>query len=150
MTCLRTIVENLFGALESLVQRTPDKPSNSLSSIYVIIEWEACYLLLDHILFILRKELFSMKFQSLFLIPSMTTQFVHVSQFLLQFTPNFSEHIHGHVLNLLSCLFFISQHDQNLAIAIIQRLLSTFQHYQEQSIGRILCEVFLNCFPCLI
>lgn len=143
MSCLRTIEEHLFVALESLVQRTPDKPSNSLSSIYLIIEWEACYLLLDHILFILRKELFStspstVKFQSLFLIPSMTNQFLHASRFLLQFTPNFSEHIHGHVLNLLSCLFFISQHDQNLAIAIIQRLLSTFQHYQEQSIGRIL------------
>ena len=141
ITCLRTIVENLFVALESLVQRTPDKPSNSLSSIYLIIEWEACYLLLDHILFTLRKELSStMKFQSLFLIPSMTTQFLHASQFLLQFTPNFSEHIHGHVLNLLSCLFFISQHDQNLSIAIIQRLLSTFQHYQEQSIGTVHCQ----------
>ena len=140
MTCLKSIVEHLFLYLESLVQRTPDTPSDSLSSIYLIIEWEAYYLILDHVLFILRKELFSssasaIKFQSLFLTSTMISQFVHVGKFLLQFTPNFSEHIHGHVLNLLSCLFFITQHDQNLAIEIIQRLLTTFQSYQVQSIG---------------
>jgi hypothetical protein len=66
----------------------------------------------------------------------MTEQFLRTLTFLLQFTPNLSEHIHGHVLNLLSCMFFITQHDQSLAIQIIQRLLSTFQLYQQQSISK--------------
>ncbi len=143
MLCLKSILENLFIYLESLVQRTPD--SMSLSSIYLIIEWEAYYLLLDHVLFVIRKELFSSstsiiksqeKFQSLLMTPAMTEQFLRTGKFLLQFTPNFSEHIHGHVLNLLSCMFFITQHDQKLAIEIIQRLLTTFQLYQQQSIGK--------------
>jgi len=126
-------LEQLFIHLESLVQRTPEKTSDCLSSMYLIIEWEAFYLLLDHVLFTLRKELSISSIQ--FLTPTTIAQFLHTGKFLLQFTPNFSEHIHGHVLNLLSCLFFITQHDQNLAIEIIQRLLTTFQFYQQQSIG---------------
>ncbi|CAF0769811.1 unnamed protein product [Rotaria sordida] len=157
MSCLRSILENLFIYLESLVQRTPNKTCNSistsLSSIYLIIEWEAFYLLLDHVLFIVRKELFSsstitIKFQekchSLLITSTIKEQFLRTLKFLLQFTPNLSEHIHGHVLNLLSCMFFITQHDQTLAIQIIQRLLTTFQSYQQQSIAGIdknQCEV---------
>lgn len=149
MGCLKSILENLFIYLESLIQRTPSKTSNilstSLSSIYLIIEWEACYLLIDHVLFIVRKELFpsstsSMKFQekfqSLLLTEKIKDQFLRTLKFLLQFTPGLSEHIHGHVLNLLSCMFFITEHDQTLAIHIIQRLLTTFQSYQEQAIGK--------------
>jgi len=149
ISCLKSILEKLFIYLESLVQRTPNKTSDSLSislsSIYLIIEWEAFYLLLDHVLFIIRKELFSSstsliksqeKFQSLLMTPTMTEQFLRTGKFLLQFIPNLSEHIHGHVLNLLSCIFFITQHDQKLAIDIIQRLLTTFQLYQQQSIGK--------------
>ncbi len=149
MACLKSILEHLFMYLESLVQRTPNKISNSLSmplsSIYLIIEWEAYYLLLDHVLFVIRKELFSsstsiiksqQKFQSLLMTPTMTEQFLRTGKFLLQFIPTLSEHIHGHVLNLLSCMFFITQHDQKLAIEIIQRLLTTFQSYQQQSIGK--------------
>ncbi|CAF2583623.1 unnamed protein product [Rotaria sp. Silwood2] len=147
MSCLKLILENLFIYLESLVQRTPNKTCNSmsssLSSIYLIIEWEAFYLLLDHILFIIRKELFSSsattikfqeKFQLLLITPTIKEQFLRTLKFLLQFIPNLSEHIHGHVLNLLSCMFFITQHDQPLAIQMIQRLLTTFQSYQQQSI----------------
>jgi len=145
MSCLKSILENLFIYLESLVQRTPTKTCDSLSSIYLIIEWEAFYLLLDHVLFIIRKELFSSssltiksqeKLQSLLMTSPMTEQFLRTLKFLLQFIPNLSEHIHGHVLNLLSCMFFITQHDQTLAIQIIQRLLTTFQLYQQQSIGK--------------
>jgi hypothetical protein len=33
-------------------------------------------------------------------------------------------------------MFFITQHDSSLAIQIIQRLLTTFQLYQQQSIGK--------------
>ncbi|CAF1381303.1 unnamed protein product [Adineta steineri] len=146
MSCLKSMLENLFIYLESLVQRTPNKTQNSLSSIYLIIEWEAFYLLLDHVLFIIRKELFSSstltiksaeKFQSLLMTSTLTEQFLRTLKFLLQFTPDLSEHIHGHVLNLLSCMFFITQHDQTLAIQIIQRLLTTFQLYQQQSINGI-------------
>jgi hypothetical protein len=137
LICLTSIVEHLLAYLESLVQRTPEKSSDSLSSMYLIIEWEAFYLLLDHVLFILRKELTpTSSITNQFLTPTISAQFLRVGKFLLQFTPNFSEHIHGHVLNLLSCLFFITQHDQNLAIEIIQRLLTTFQFYQQQSIGK--------------
>ncbi|CAF3438746.1 unnamed protein product [Rotaria socialis] len=148
MLCLKLILENLFIYLESLVQRTPNKTSDSLStslsSKYLIIEWEACYLLIDHVLFIVRKELFSSsasaikfqeKFQLLLITPAIKEQFLRTLKFLLQFTPNLSEHIHGHVLNLLSCMFFITEHDQALAIQIIQRLLTTFQTYQEQAIA---------------
>lgn len=146
--CLKSILENLFIYLESLIQRTPNKTLNSisesLSSIYLIIEWEACYLIIDHILFIVRKELFSSsaltikyqeKFQTLLLTASIQEQFLRTLKFLLQFTPNLSEHIHGHVLNLLSSMFFIAEHDQTLSIKIIQRLLTTFQSFQEQAIG---------------
>ncbi|UJR28475.1 hypothetical protein I4U23_009713 [Adineta vaga] len=144
--CLKSILENLFIYLESLVQRTPMTTTNSLLSIYLIIEWEAFYLLLDHVLFLIRKELFSStnlsinsqeKFQSLLMTSTMTEQFLRTLKFLLQFTPNLSEHIHGHVLNLLSCMFFITQHEQTLAIQIIQRLLSTFQLYQQQALNGI-------------
>ncbi|CAF4983732.1 unnamed protein product, partial [Rotaria sp. Silwood1] len=148
MSCLKSILENLFIYLESLVQRTPNQTCNtistSLSSIYLIIEWEALYLLLDHVLFIVRKQLFSSsstttkfqeKFQSLLITSTIKEQFLRTLKFLLQFTPSLSEHIHGHVLNLLSCMFFITQHDQTLAIQIIQRLLTTFQSYQQQSIA---------------
>ncbi|CAF1464331.1 unnamed protein product, partial [Adineta ricciae] len=142
--CLKSMLENLFVYLESLVQRTPTKTTNSLLSIYLIIEWEAFYLLLDHVLFLIRKELFSSsnlsrtsqeKFQTLLMPPTMTEQLLRTLKFLLQFTPNLSEHIHGHVLNLLSCMFFITQHEPSLAIQIIQRLLSTFQMYQQQAIN---------------
>ena len=136
LICLTSIVEHLLAYLEALVQRTPEKSSDSLSSMYLIIEWEAFYLLLDHVLFILRKELTpTSPITNQFLTPTISAQFLRIGKFLLGFTPNFSEHIHGHVLNLLSCLFFITQHDQNLAIEIIQRLLTTFQYYQQQSIG---------------
>jgi len=151
MSCLKSILENLFVYLESLIQRTPsekttDSSSLTLSSIYLIIEWEAFYLLLDHVLFIIRKELYSSsisiiksqeKFESLLMTSIMKEKFLHTGKFLLQFIPNLSEHIHGHVLNLLSCLFFITQHDQKLSIDIIQRLLTTFQLYQKQSIGKL-------------
>ncbi|CAF1208474.1 unnamed protein product [Adineta ricciae] len=142
--CLKSMLENLFVYLESLVQRTPTKTTNSLLSIYLIIEWEAFYLLLDHVLFLIRKELFSSsnlsrisqeKFQTLLMPPTMTEQLLRTLKFLLQFTPNLSEHIHGHVLNLLSCMFFITQHEPSLPIQIIQRLLSTFQMYQQQAIN---------------
>ena len=73
--------------------------------------------------------------ESLLMSRSIIDQFVHSIKLLLQFTPNLSEHIHGHVLNLLACLFFMTQHDSSLAIQIIQRLLNTFQYYQEQSIS---------------
>lgn len=63
MSCLRSILQHLLVFLESLVQRTPTKNDNqivpSLSSAYLIIEWEAFYLLMDHVLFVVRKELFS-------------------------------------------------------------------------------------------
>ena len=150
MSCLKSIVENLFIYLESLIQRTPSKTSNSsstsLSSIYLIIEWEAFYLLLDHVLFIIRKELFSSStsiIESLLITSTMTEQFLRTLKFLLQFTPNLSEHIHGHVLNLLSCMFFITKHDQSLAIQIIQRLLTTFQFYQQQSMSKKSAFVFV-------
>jgi hypothetical protein len=116
-----------------------------LSSIYLVIEWEAFYLLIDHVLFIIRKELFSstssiiksqQKMEELLMTSAMTEQFLRTLRFLLQFTPNISEHIHGHVLNLLSVMFFITKHDPSLAIQIIQRLLTTFQLYQQQSIGK--------------
>ncbi|CAF1030840.1 unnamed protein product [Adineta steineri] len=148
MSCLKSILQSLLGCLESLVQRTPNKTDNqidtSLSSIYLIIEWEAFYLLIDHVLFIVRKELFSsststiksqQKMEQLLMTSTMTEQFLRTLRFLLQFTPNLSEHIHGHVLNLLSVMFFITQHDPPLAIQIIQRLLQTFQLYQQQSIA---------------
>jgi hypothetical protein len=132
--------------LESLIQRTPtNSVSTSLSSIYLIIEWEAFYLLLDHVLFIIRKELFSGKtsiIESLLMTSNMTEQFLRTLKFLLQFTPDLSEHIHGHVLNLLSCMFFITKHDQTLAIQIIQRLLTTFQLYQQQSISKKISFLF--------
>jgi hypothetical protein len=149
MSCLKSILQSLLGFLESLVQRTPNKTDNQietfLSSIYLIIEWEAFYLLIDHVLFIVRKELFSsstltiksqQKMEQLLMTSTMTEQFLRTLRFLLQFTPNLSEHIHGHVLNLLSVMFFITQHDPSLAIQIIQRLLTTFQLYQQQSISK--------------
>lgn len=148
MSCLKSILQQLLYGLESLVQRTPMK-----SDHYLIIEWEAFYLLFDHVLFIVRKELFSsststiksqQKIEQLLLTPSITEQFLNTLKFLLQFTPNFSEHIHGHVLNLLSVMFFITQHDSSLAIQIIQRLLTTFQLYQQQAIegrGMNECEI---------
>ena len=149
MACLTSILQTLLASLESLVQRTPTKSVNqmqaSLSSIYLVIEWEAFYLLIDHVLFIVRKELFSsststiksqQKMEQLLMTAPMTEQFLRTLRFLLQFTPNLSEHIHGHVLNLLSVMFFITQHDSSLAIQIIQRLLRTFQLYQQQSIGK--------------
>jgi hypothetical protein len=150
MSCLKSILQSLLGFLESLVQRTPNKSDNnqiqtSLSSIYLIIEWEAFYLLIDHVLFIVRKELFSsstltiksqQKMEQILMTSNLTEQFLRTLRFLLQFTPNLSEHIHGHVLNLLSVMFFITQHDSSLAIQIIQRLLTTFQLYQQQSIGK--------------
>ena len=148
--CLKSILQSLLGFLESLVQRTPNKTDNqistSLSSIYLIIEWEAFYLLIDHVLFIIRKELYSSsssikknqeKIEELLMTSTMTEQFLRTLRFLLQFTPHLSEHIHGHVLNLLSVMFFITKHDPSLAIQIIQRLLTTFQLYQQQSIGKI-------------
>ena len=157
MACLKSILQSLLAFLESLVQRTPTKSDNqmptSLSSIYLVIEWEAFYLLLDHVLFIVRKELFSsststiksqQKMEQLLMTAPMTEQFLRTLRFLLQFTPNLSEHIHGHVLNLLSVMFFITQHDSSLAIQIIQRLLRTFQLYQQQSIagnGSADCEI---------
>ncbi|CAF1351911.1 unnamed protein product [Adineta ricciae] len=149
-SCLKSILQSLLACLESLVQRTPNKTdnqiSNSLSSIYLVIEWEAFYLLFDHVLFIVRKELFSsststiksqQKMEELIMTSTMTEQFLRTLRFLLQFTPNLSEHIHGHVLNLLSVMFFVTQHDPTLAIQIIKRLLTTFQHYQQQSIAGI-------------
>ena len=146
MSRLQSILQSLLVFLESLVQRTPNKVENenSLSSIYLIIEWEAFYLLIDHVLFIVRKELFSsstttiksqQQMEQLLMTSTMTEQFLRTLRFLLQFTPNLSEHIHGHVLNLLSVMFFITQHDPSLAIQIIQRLLTTFQLYQQQSIA---------------
>lgn len=150
MSCLKSILQSLLAFLESLVRRTPTKTDNqmqtSLSSAYLIIEWEAFYLLLDHVLFIVRKELFSSStstiksqqtMEQLLMTSTMTEQFLQTLRFLLQFTPNLSEHIHGHVLNLLAVMFFITQHDSTLAIQIIQRLLNTFQLYQQQSIGKI-------------
>lgn len=154
MSVLRSILKNLFIYLESLVQRTPteasDSVSPSLSSIYLIIEWEAFYLLFDHVLYVVRKEVFSsstsaIKFQTLLITPTMTEQFLRTLKFLLQFTPGLSEHIHGHVLNLLSCMFFITLHDQTLAIQIIQRLLTTFQSYQQQAVGKkVVASIYLN------
>ena len=155
MSCLRSILQSLLVCLDSLVQRTPNKSlgQSSLSSDYLIIEWEAFYLLLDHVLFIVRKELFSsststiksqQKLEQLLLTPTLTEQFLNTLRFLLQFTPDLSEHIHGHVLNLLSVMFFITQHDPSLAIQIIQRLLNTFQLSQQQSIegrGASECEI---------
>ncbi|CAF0989465.1 unnamed protein product [Rotaria sp. Silwood1] len=148
MSCLKSILQCLLGFLESLVQRTPTKIDNqiqsSLSSIYLIIEWEAFYLLIDHVLFIVRKELFSsstsiiksqQKMEQHLMTSTMTEQFLRTLRFLLVFTPNLSEHIHGHVLNLLSVMFFITKHDPSLAIQIIQRLLTTFQLYQQHSIA---------------
>lgn len=143
MSCLKSILQQLLLGLESLVQRTPNKSieQNPLTSDYLIIEWEAFYLLIDHVLFIVRKELFSsststiksqQKIEQLLITPSMTEQFLNTLRFLLQFTPDLSEHIHGHVLNLLSVMFFITQHDSSLAIQIIQRLLTTFQLHQQQ------------------
>nr|ACI90395.1 exportin 5-like protein [Philodina roseola] len=147
ISCLRSIVQNLFNYLESLVQRTPSKTINltstSLTSIYTIIEWEAFYLLLDHILFIIRQELFTSstsinrtqeKIGSIFMTTTISGHFLRTVRFLLQFTPDLSEHIHGYVLNLLSCMFFITSQDASLAIQIIQRLLNTYQFYQQQSI----------------
>lgn len=152
MSTLKSMLEKLFLYLESLIQRTPNRSSDSellsLSSTYLIIEWEACYLLLDHVLFVIHKELFPStmkspeKFRSYILIPAVIEQFLRITKYLLQFTPNLSEHIHGHVLNLLSCLFFITLYEQKLAIDIIQRLLTTFQLYQQHSIGRLF-EMFL-------
>ena len=149
MSSLKLILEKLFIYLETLIQHTSNKTcdslSTSLSCIYLIIEWEAFYLLFDHILFIIGKELFSSStliiksqenFRSLLMSSSMIEQFLHTLKVLLQFTPNLSEHIHGYVLNLLSCMFFISQNDQVLSVQIIQRLLTTFQTYQQQSIGK--------------
>ncbi|CAF2829542.1 unnamed protein product, partial [Rotaria sp. Silwood2] len=148
MSCLKSILQSLLAFLESLVQRTPTKTNNhiqtSLSSIYLIIEWEAFYLLIDHVLFIVRKELFSsstsiiksqQKMEQLLMTSTMTEQFLRTLRFLLQFTPSLSEHIHGHILNLLAVMFFITKHDPSLAIQIIQRLLRTFQLYQQQSIA---------------
>ena len=149
MSCLKSILQQLLCGLESLVQRTPNK-SIPLTSDYLIIEWEAFYLLIDHVLFIVRKELFSsststiksqQKIEQLLITPTMTEQFLNTLRFLLQFTPDLSEHIHGHVLNLLSVMFFITQHDSSLAIQIIQRLLTTFQLYQQQSIEGRECEI---------
>lgn len=150
MSCLKSILQSLLGFLESLVQRTPNKTDQqmqtSLSSIYLIIEWEAFYLLIDHVLFMVRKELYSSstfitksqsKMEQLLMTSTITEQFLRTLRFLLQFTPNLSEHIHGHVLNLLSVMFFITKHDPTLAIQIIQRLLTTFQHYQQQSLSKI-------------
>ncbi|CAF3305558.1 unnamed protein product [Rotaria socialis] len=147
MSCLKSILQSLLAFLESIVQRTPNKTDNqiqtSLSSVYLIIEWEAFYLLIDHVLFIVRKELFSsstsiiksqQRIEPLLMTSTMTEQFLRTLRFLLQFTPNLSEHIHGHVLNLLSVMFFITKHDPSLSIQIIQRLLTTFQLYQQQSI----------------
>ena len=145
MSCLKSILQSLLAFLESLVQRTPNKTDNQLSSIYLIIEWEAFYLLIDHVLFIIRKELFSSLIstksqqimEELLMTTNITEQFLHTLKFLLQFTPNLSEHIHGHVLNLLSVMFFITKHDQTLSIQIIQRLLTTFKLYQQKSINSI-------------
>jgi len=147
VACLRSIIQNLFTCLESLVQRTPNKSvasnSTSLTTIYTIIEWEAFYLLLDHILFIIRQELFTSstlinstqeKLASLLMTTPINNDFLRTVRFLLQFTPDLSEHIHGYVLNLLSCMFFITSQDSSLAIQIIQRLLNTYQFYQQQSI----------------
>ena len=150
MSCLKSILQQLLSFLESLVQRTPrridSQPQTSLSSIYLIIEWEAFYLLFDHVLFIIRKELFSsststirsrQEMERLLMTSAITEQFLRTLTFLLQFTPDLSEHIHGHVLNLLSVMFFITKHDSSLAIQIIQRLLQTFRLNQEQSIGKV-------------
>ena len=153
MSCLKSILQHLLVFLETLVQRTPNQTDHSLASNYLIIEWEAFYLLLDHVLFVVRKELFSsstltiqsqQKMEQLLMTSTMTEQFLRTLRFLLQFTPNLSEHIHGHVLNLLSIMFFITQHEPTLAIQIIQRLLTTFQLYQQQSIagtGSNECEI---------
>lgn len=145
MSCLKSILQRLLAVLESLIQRTPTK-SDALISTYLIIEWEAFYLLFDHVLFVVRKEFFSSststlkseeKMKNLLMTSSMCEQFLRTVRFLLQFSPNFNEHIHGHVLNLLAVMFFVSQHDSTLAIQIIERLLNTFQHYQRQSMNEI-------------
>ena len=152
-SCLRSILLNLFTYLESMIQRTANKTDEnieqSLLSIYLIIEWEAFYLLFDHIFFVIRGELYSsatttiksqQNIESMLMTTNVTEQFLRTTTFLLQFTPNLSEHIHGHVLNLLSCLFFITQRDSSIAVQLIQRLLNTYQFYQEQSISKkILC-----------
>jgi len=155
MLTLKSILEKLFIYLETLVQRTPnhsiESENLSLQSTYLIIEWEACYLLLDHVLFVVCKALFPStsirpqieQCRNLLLTSNLTEHFLRTTKFLLQFTPNLSEHIHGHVLNLLSCLFFIAQHEQQLAVDIIQRLLTTFQSYQQHLIGRY--EEFPRC-----
>jgi hypothetical protein len=163
MLCLKTILQSLLSCLESLVQRTPNKTddqmSTSLSSIYLIIEWEAFYLLFDHVLFIVRKQLFTsststiksqQKMAQLLMTSTMTDEFLRTLRFLLQFRPNLSEHIHGHVLNLLAVMFFVTQHDAPLAIQIIQRLLLTFQLYQQQSIGKTCsrCQRTYDLFTC--
>jgi hypothetical protein len=156
IACLRSILQNLLTYLETLVQRTPTNIPSVLTSTYLIIEWEAVYLLLDHVLFIIRRELFSsatttiksqQQIESILIGNYLAEQFLRTIRFLLQFTPNISEHIHGHTLNLLSCMFFMTQHDSPLAIQIIQRLLSTYQFYQQQLIStarhrRILSIVF--------
>ncbi|CAF1424858.1 unnamed protein product [Rotaria sordida] len=63
MSSLQSILQSLLAFLESLVQRTPTKTDNeiqtSLSSIYLITEWAAFQVLIDHVLFIVREELFS-------------------------------------------------------------------------------------------
>ncbi|CAF4087741.1 unnamed protein product [Rotaria sordida] len=56
MSSLQSILQSLLAFLESLVQRTPTKTDNeiqtSLSSIYLITEWAAFQVLIDHVLFI--------------------------------------------------------------------------------------------------
>lgn len=149
VTCLRSILLHLFTCLESMIQRTPNKSpqidEQSILSIFLIIEWEAFYLLFDHIFFIVRQELYSSStltiksqqtIESILMSNDLIEQFLRTMKFLLQFTPNLSEHIHGHVLNLLSCLFFITQRDSSIGIQLIQRLLNTYQFYQEQSISK--------------
>ncbi|CAF0866997.1 unnamed protein product, partial [Didymodactylos carnosus] len=144
MNYLNSILKYVMQYLINLIQRTPTELNHQSSVItaYLINEWESLYLLIDHILFVLRKHLFpqninnnlAIQQQQLLMKPDLIEQFLYTIKYLLQFTPSTNENIYGYVLNILSVMFFVTNYDQTLIIQILQRLLTTYQHYQQQSL----------------